>query len=70
VPDQFPVEIFVLMIDSGRASAEKLFAGIELLMNLQSRHEPDSLPIISGGLAKRDISDGIPGLEVVTDRIK
>ncbi len=70
VADQFGVVGILALVDPCRAPTEEFFAGVQLLVDLQTRHEPDTVIIGLGGLLPGYISDLLPGFVEVLSRIE
>jgi hypothetical protein len=62
--DQFSVEFIRFLEKTGRASAKKFLVCVELLVDLESRHESDAVVIGLGGFLSGHIPDGFacPGI--------
>jgi len=68
VPDYLGAEIVIIVIYTGRATAEQFFPGFQLLVHFQSRKKSDALIIFQGGFPERNVPDGFPGFFVLLYR--
>ena len=57
MPHKFSIKIISLLENPGRTVTEKLFFGFQLLVNFQSRHEPDSVVVSLGCLFAGDVTN-------------